>query len=219
MILYFCHFRRCSASTRPRSAPRDVLPPRPIQGLKLVSGIDLGDLLTKSAPTPYEQASMSAAAPGVTVFLTALFSHAHTSSNLRRDFLRMLSLLLRHIQRLVIMASIDLGDFRIPPRGPEACSASRPVTSSSMRETAASRSTQPGTPCRSVIQFDSAHSQRPSMSASVSVPASRIATAGRPRQPVRLLEVHRVQGSVEDELDVDQRSWYGCCVLWFDQGP
>jgi hypothetical protein len=98
------------------SAP--CAPPRPIQGLKLVSGIDLGDLLTKSAPTPYEQASMSAAAPGVTVFLTALFSHAHTSSNLRRDFLRMLSLLLRHIQRLVIMASIDLGDFRIPPRGP-----------------------------------------------------------------------------------------------------
>jgi hypothetical protein len=43
-------------------------------------------------------------------------------------------------QRLVIMASIDLGDFRIPPRGPEACSAPRPVTSSSMRESAASRS-------------------------------------------------------------------------------
>jgi hypothetical protein len=155
---------------------------------------------TKSAPTPYEQASMSAAAPGVTVFLTALSSHAHTSSDRRRDFLRMLSLLLRHIRRLVIMASIDLGDFRIPPRGPEACSASRPVTSSSMRESAASRSTQPGTPCRSVIQFDSAHSQRPSMSASVSVPARRIATAGGPRQPVRLLQVHRVQGSVEDEL-------------------
>ena len=58
------------------SAP--CAPPRPIQGLKLVSGIDLGDLLTKSAPTHYEQASMSAAAPGVTVFLTALFSHAHT---------------------------------------------------------------------------------------------------------------------------------------------
>jgi hypothetical protein len=179
-----------------------------------VSGIDLGDLLTKSAPTPYEQASMSAAAPGVTVFLTALFSHAHTSSNLRRDFLRMLSLLLRHItprdngldrsRRFPHTTPRTAGNTQATPSGawrrgristnahlsvhqrPQWIPSQRPhlrlsCPTSCVRRgfsggvqrispddefldegvhgVPVKRSTQPGTPCRSVIQFDSAHPQ------------------------------------------------------------